>query len=157
MFLYVYYVGSESSNEAAVIGGAVGGTVLLLLLVALCVIVLCVIHSYKRQKGSHSTYDPHFSPSRRRTNNDYNPHFSPSRRNTNNAYELKEMEIANVPAVPLVQARVCKCIYIHTYTHTYLLYKAEKPSVRLSVCLHFCSQGNLGCLCVDQLGTWFFR
>ena len=36
-----------------------------------------------------------------------------------------------------------------------LLYKAEKPSVRPSVRLHFLSRGNLGCLCMDRRETWF--
>ena len=40
-----------------------------------------------------------------------------------------------------------------------LLYKAEKPSVRLSVCLsvrlHFLSRDNLGCLCMDRREIWF--
>ena len=36
-----------------------------------------------------------------------------------------------------------------------LLYKAEKPSVRPSVRLHFLSRGNLGCPCMDRRETWF--
>ena len=36
-----------------------------------------------------------------------------------------------------------------------LLYKAEKPSVRPSVRLHFLSQDNLGYLCMDRRETWF--
>ena len=36
-----------------------------------------------------------------------------------------------------------------------LLYKAEKPSVRLSVRLHFLSRNNLGCLCMDRRETCF--
>ena len=34
-----------------------------------------------------------------------------------------------------------------------LLYKAEKPSVRPSVRLHFLSR--FGCLCMDRRETWF--
>ena len=46
----------------------------------------------------------------------------------------------------------CMLIYIRMYIHmNYLLYKAEKPSVRL----HFLSRDNLDCLCMDRRETWF--
>ena len=56
-----------------------------------------------------------------------------------------------------------QCVSNHLLLHdragtfASLLYKAEKPSVRLSVRPHFESRDNLRCFCVDKLGTWFVQ